>query len=60
MAARRQTIEDFDVSTDSTLTLEEIKDFEPKKREAGVKIQEEEPADSVAKAIAILMEQKVL
>mgnify|MGYP000861926980 CR=1 FL=1 len=60
MAARRQTIEDFEVNVNSSLTLEEIKDFEPKKREAGVKINEEEPADSVAKALAILMEQKVL
>ena len=60
MAARRQKIEDFEVTCDSSLTLEEIKDFEPKKREAGVKINEEEPEDSVAKAIAIMKEQKVL
>ena len=60
MAARRQKIEDFEVACDSSLTLEEIKDLEPKKREAGVKINEEEPEDSVAKAIAIMKEQKVL
>ena len=60
MAARRQTIEDFEVNVNSSLTLEEIKDFEPKKREAGVKIQEEEAEDTVAKAISLMVEQKVL
>ena len=60
MAARRQKIEDFEVETTSSPILEEIKDFEPKKREAGVKIQEEEVEDTVAKAISLMVEQKVL
>lgn len=60
MAARRQTIEDFEVSCDSSLTLSEIKDFEPKKREAGVKINEEEPEVAVEKALGLMKEQKVL
>lgn len=60
MAARRQKIEDFEVEASSSPILEEIKDFEPKKREAGVKIQEEEVEDTVAKAISLMVEQKVL
>lgn len=60
MAARRQKIEDFEVESTSSQILEEIKDFEPKKREAGVKIQEEEVEDTVAKAISLMVEQKVL
>ena len=60
MAARRQKIEDFEVETTSSPILEEIKDLEPKKREAGVKIQEEEVEDTVAKAISLMVEQKVL
>ena len=60
MAARRQKIEDFEVESTSSPILEEIKDFEPKKREAGVKIQEEEAEDTVAKAISLMLEQKVL
>lgn len=60
MAARRQKIEDFEVESTSSPILEEIKDFEPKKREAGVKIQEEEVEDTVAKAISLMVEQKVL
>ena len=60
MAARRQKIDDFEVEATSSPILEEIKDFEPKKREAGVKIQEEEVEDTVAKAISLMLEQKVL
>ena len=60
MAARRQKIEDFEVELTSSPILEEIKDFEPKKREAGVKIQEDEVEDTVAKAISLMVEQKVL
>lgn len=60
MAARRQKIEDFEVESTSSPILEEIKDLEPKKREAGVKIQEEEVEDTVAKAISLMVEQKVL
>ena len=60
MAARRQKIEDFEVEATSSPILEEVKDFEPKKREAGVKIQEEEVEDTVAKAISLMLEQKVL
>ena len=60
MAARRQKIDDFEVEATSSPILEEIKDFEPKKREAGVKIQEEEVEDTVAKAISLMVEQKVL
>lgn len=60
MAARRQKIEDFEVELTSSTILEELKDFEPKKREAGVKIQEEEAEDTVAKAISLMLEQKVL
>ena len=60
MAARRQKIDDFEVEATSNPILEEIKDFEPKKREAGVKIQEEEVEDTVAKAISLMVEQKVL
>ena len=60
MAARRQKIEDFEVETTSSPILEELKDFEPKKREAGVKIQEDEVEDTVAKAISLMVEQKVL
>ena len=60
MAARRQKIDDFEVEATSSPILEEVKDFEPKKREAGVKIQEEEIEDTVAKAISLMLEQKVL
>ena len=60
MAARRQKIDDFEVEATSSPILEEIEDFEPKKREAGVKIQEEEVEDTVAKAISLMVEQKVL
>lgn len=60
MAARRQKIDDFEVEAASSPILEEVKDFEPKKREAGVKIQEEEVEDTVAKAISLMLEQKVL
>lgn len=60
MAARRQKIDDFEVEATSRPILEEVKDFEPKKREAGVKIQEEEVEDTVAKAISLMLEQKVL
>ena len=60
MAARRQKIDDFEVEATSSPILEEVKDFEPKKREAGVKIQEEEVEDTVAKAISLMVEQKVL
>lgn len=60
MAARRQKIDDFEVEATSSPILEEVKDFEPKKREAGVKIQEEEVEDTVAKAINLMLEQKVL
>ncbi|WP_277218020.1 electron transfer flavoprotein subunit beta/FixA family protein [Peptoniphilus vaginalis] len=60
MAARRQKIDDLEVETTSSPILEEVKDFEPKKREAGVKIQEEEVEDTVAKAISLMLEQKVL
>lgn len=60
MAARRQKIDDFEVEATSSPILEEVKDFEPKKREAGVKIQEEEVEDTVAKAIGLMLEQKVL
>lgn len=59
MAARRQKIDDFEVEATSSPILEEVKDFEPKKREAGVKIQEE-VEDTVAKAISLMLEQKVL
>ncbi|MHC5099447.1 electron transfer flavoprotein subunit beta/FixA family protein, partial [Peptoniphilus genitalis] len=54
MAARRQKIDDFEVEATSSPILEEVKDFEPKKREAGVKIQEEEVEDTVAKAISLM------
>ena len=60
MAARRQKIDDFEVEATSSPILEEVKDFEPKKREAGVKIQEEEVEDTVAKAISLMLEQKLL
>ena len=60
MAARRQKIDDFEVEATFSPILEEVKDFEPKKREAGVKIQEEEVEDTVAKAISLMVEQKVL
>ncbi|KXB69730.1 electron transfer flavoprotein subunit beta/FixA family protein [Peptoniphilus sp. DNF00840] len=60
MAARRQKIDDFEVEATSSPILEEVKDFEPKKREAGVKIQEEEVEATVAKAISLMLEQKVL
>lgn len=60
MAARRQKIDDFEVEATSSPILEEVKDFEPKKREAGVKIQEEEVEDTVVKAISLMLEQKVL
>lgn len=60
MAARRQKIEDFEVESTSSPILEELKDFEPKKREAGVKIQEDEVEDTVAKVISLMVEQKVL
>lgn len=60
MAARRQKIDDFEVEATSSPILEEVKDFEPKKREAGIKIQEEEVEDTVAKAISLMLEQKVL
>ena len=60
MAARRQKIDDFEVEATSSPILEEVKDFDPKKREAGVKIQEEEVEDTVAKAISLMLEQKVL
>lgn len=60
MAARRQKIDDLEVEATSSPILEEVKDFEPKKREAGVKIQEEEVEDTVAKAISLMLEQKVL
>lgn len=60
MAARRQKIDDFEVEATSSPILEEVKDFEPKNREAGVKIQEEEVEDTVAKAISLMLEQKVL
>ena len=60
MAARRQKIDDLEVEATSSPILEEVKDFEPKKREAGVKIQEEEVEDTVAKAISLMVEQKVL
>lgn len=60
MAARRQKIDDFEVEATSSPILEEVKDFEPKKREAGVMIQEEEVEDTVAKAISLMLEQKVL
>lgn len=59
MAARRQKIDDFEVEATSSPILEEVKDFEPKKREAGIKIQEE-VEDTVAKAISLMLEQKVL
>lgn len=60
MAARRQKIDDLEVEATSSPILEVVKDFEPKKREAGVKIQEEEVEDTVAKAISLMLEQKVL
>ncbi|MBU5668869.1 electron transfer flavoprotein subunit beta/FixA family protein [Peptoniphilus sp. MSJ-1] len=61
MAARRQKIEDIEVSdVNFDLILEEIKDFEPEKRQAGVKIQEEDAETTVQKAIELMVEQKVL
>lgn len=60
MAARRQKIEDIEVAVNLDLILEEIKDFEPEKRKAGIKINEEDLEVSVKKAIALMKEQKVL
>ena len=60
MAARRQKIENIEVAVNLDLILEEIKDFEPEKRKAGIKINEEDLEVSVKKAIALMKEQKVL
>lgn len=60
MAARRQKIEDIEVAVNLDLILEEIKDFEPEKRKAGIKINEEDLEVSVKKAITLMKEQKVL
>jgi len=61
MAARRQKIEDIEVeNVEFDLILEEIKDIEPEKRQAGVKIQEEDVETTVQKAIELMVEQKVL
>ena len=60
MAARRQKIDDIEVESISELILEELKDFEPEKRQAGVKINEEDAEVSVQKAIELMKEKKVI
>ena len=60
MAARRQKIDDIEVDSISELILEELKDFEPEKRQAGVKINEEDAEVSVQKAIELMKEKKVI
>ncbi|MCR5666073.1 MAG: acyl-CoA dehydrogenase family protein [Eubacterium sp.] len=59
MAARKAKIPTIDgLSGDSSVCLEAYE--EPKMREAGIKIQEEEDADTVAKAMERLFADKVL
>ncbi len=59
MAARKATIPTIEgLTAESALTLKSYE--EPKKRQAGIKIQEEEDADTVAKAMEQLLADKVL
>lgn len=61
MAARKQKIEAVEAGKNNfELILEEVRDFEPEKRKAGVKIQEEDAEATVQKAIELMVEHKVL
>lgn len=68
MAARKKPIEGFDASIladpslvgDAGAKVVAIKTYEPPKKEAGVKVQEESDEDSALKAIGMMVEAKVL
>lgn len=63
MAARRKPIEEYEGSSLADNTAPKIAlvaEYEPPQREAGVKIQEETVEESTAKAIAMMVEARVL
>ena len=59
MAARKIPIGELAVGEVAAAAVAVIANAEPPKKAAGVKIQEETIADSMAKAIAIMKEAKV-
>lgn len=61
MAARKATINEVEVAVDDAGSLTKVlKLYEPPKKQAGIKIQEETVADSTIRAVAIMAEAKVL
>ena len=60
MAARRVKIQTLDVALDTAAKVAYGAYQEPPKREAGVKIKEEDPAEAVAQAIKLMVADKAL
>ena len=60
MQARKKPIDKLDVAIDEVAVMEVVKVYEPKKREAGVKIKAETPEEVVMEAIKIIADAKVL
>ena len=65
MAARRKPIDELAVSGlldmgKITVKIRQLNEYEPPKREAGVKIKEESEEESTAKAIQMMLDAKVL
>lgn len=59
MAARKKPIDEVAVDFDEDNKIKVVKVYEPAKREAGVKINEEAVEDTVAKAMAVMTEAKI-
>lgn len=59
MQARKKSIAEISVDSDSDNLIKVVKVYEPAKRAAGVKINEEAVEDTVAKAIEVMTEAKI-
>lgn len=59
MQARKKAIAELNVDFDQENLIEVVKVYEPAKRAAGIKINEEAVEDSVAKAMEIMAEAKI-
>ena len=60
MAARKKPIEELGLEVEGGNKIEVVKIFEPAKRQAGVKIKAEAVEDTVAEAMKLIVEAKVL
>ncbi len=60
MAARKKPIEELSVADDAAPALKVLKVYGPPKRQGGVKIVEESTEEAVAKAMALIVDAKVL